>query len=565
MNQALKLKVNEKALVNNLRFAFTNKHTVIAELMQNSRRSGATSIEINFEEKGKAGSFGTLTVKDNGCGITDFSVLVNVAETGWNEDIIAEEKPFGMGWLSALFGAKQVTVISGDKQICVKTEDVLNFQEFHVEPASIPTKKGTIVIMEGFDMNLYSVDQEVKKYATGFPVEIIYNGTTLPRKHAINETSLLWVDTQIGKISISSNDENIFLNDLNIYLQGICVNHVQNPFGYWDRNSTVVHLDPKKFTARMPDRDTLINYNDVRLQIQKTIKQEWRKILEAKKQSIDPKEFVDKYWNVASQSGNLDVMNDVPYLPGSVVNDIEMAPYNVENDRGLEYISPGSIISKEEVISGEVILCENIEEMLDGQNYVANLFAFHKEWKYVMGDLPAKHWAKEYIVDLTDNDDFGFEIIGSGKEQMFSGAWAYCNIVLCDSIILKYKDDNITLSNQSLPVQEVNDAYKQCSFYVPSDDVIANVDMLMMNDYMNDYDYMENELREDVNAINDMINVMRGENPEVTLLKILNATEIKSYENLQNKSFVVSVIKYGPNDAKRLVKITVQEVLKEDE
>ena len=39
------LRVNQEKLVNNLRFSFTNATSVLAEMLQNARRAGATKVE----------------------------------------------------------------------------------------------------------------------------------------------------------------------------------------------------------------------------------------------------------------------------------------------------------------------------------------------------------------------------------------------------------------------------------------------------------------------------------------------------------------------------------------
>ena len=55
------LRVNQEKLVQNLRFSFTNATTVLAEMLQNARRAGATKVKIDFVPETK-----TLTVRIDG-------------------------------------------------------------------------------------------------------------------------------------------------------------------------------------------------------------------------------------------------------------------------------------------------------------------------------------------------------------------------------------------------------------------------------------------------------------------------------------------------------------------
>ncbi|EGQ61188.1 hypothetical protein GGI1_05061, partial [Acidithiobacillus sp. GGI-221] len=97
MNVVLKINVNEKALISNLKMAFATGTTWVTELLQNARRAGATKIHIALQPEQKE-----FTIWDDGQGIKDMQNLFSIAESGWDEPIITEEKPYGMGFLSCL-------------------------------------------------------------------------------------------------------------------------------------------------------------------------------------------------------------------------------------------------------------------------------------------------------------------------------------------------------------------------------------------------------------------------------------------------------------------------------
>ena len=71
--------------------------TVLAEVLQNSRRAGATRVEIeHFGEEGRA----TLVVRDDGHGIADMAKLVTFGSSDWDERTDLVENAAGMGVFS---------------------------------------------------------------------------------------------------------------------------------------------------------------------------------------------------------------------------------------------------------------------------------------------------------------------------------------------------------------------------------------------------------------------------------------------------------------------------------
>lgn len=67
------------------------------EILQNSRRAGATRIAIDMTQvEGCA----CLDIRDDGCGIDDPAALLTLGFSGWNVDIAQREDPAGMGLFS---------------------------------------------------------------------------------------------------------------------------------------------------------------------------------------------------------------------------------------------------------------------------------------------------------------------------------------------------------------------------------------------------------------------------------------------------------------------------------
>ena len=62
----------------------------IIEILQNARRAGATMVEITNQN-------GYVTVRDNGEGIDDFSRLLDLGGSGWEDALESSEDPAGVG------------------------------------------------------------------------------------------------------------------------------------------------------------------------------------------------------------------------------------------------------------------------------------------------------------------------------------------------------------------------------------------------------------------------------------------------------------------------------------
>ena len=136
MNQAAQMEnivssVNETRFLEHMRTLFSTSTTVLAELLQNGRRAGANRIDFDYDE-----ATSSLTIMDNGCGISDFRTLITVAESGWSEETIASERPFGIGFFSVSFSAESVVVESRGKKIEFSSDDLIAKRQIAVQPSS---------------------------------------------------------------------------------------------------------------------------------------------------------------------------------------------------------------------------------------------------------------------------------------------------------------------------------------------------------------------------------------------------------------------------------------------
>jgi Histidine kinase-, DNA gyrase B-, and HSP90-like ATPase len=108
-----------------------NDEGIWIEVLQNARRAGATRIAIAIEETSPDGDACTVTVEDNGRGITDFQALVTLGYSRWTEETTATEDPAGMGFFSLCHSA--VEVHSGDECVRISREVFLGKSDAEIE------------------------------------------------------------------------------------------------------------------------------------------------------------------------------------------------------------------------------------------------------------------------------------------------------------------------------------------------------------------------------------------------------------------------------------------------
>ena len=85
------------------------------ELLQNSRRAGATLVEVTIAELDPSKRSSVVTIHDNGRGIQDFAQLLALWESGWDLGTKATEDPAGIGFYALCRSGVEV---SSGNQYC---------------------------------------------------------------------------------------------------------------------------------------------------------------------------------------------------------------------------------------------------------------------------------------------------------------------------------------------------------------------------------------------------------------------------------------------------------------
>jgi hypothetical protein len=167
MQQTIQAQVSKRLLSKADRLFTGTLEGRMIEILQNARRAGATTVEITHKD-------GLATIQDNGKGIEDFSVLLNLGSSNWDETIENAEDPAGVGIFS--LAPREVTVESG------MTKLVITRKIWTGEPARLfetyEPVKGTQLQFKDEPWELKTVE----KYAVFTGLEVIVNGKSCAKK-----------------------------------------------------------------------------------------------------------------------------------------------------------------------------------------------------------------------------------------------------------------------------------------------------------------------------------------------------------------------------------------------
>lgn len=545
------VRVNEKKLIANLGYTFSNSYTVLSELMQNARRAKATKVVISFLDPD------ILVVQDDGEGIGNFADLLNIAESGWDLATQDSEEPFGMGWISCLFAAKHVIVQSRGQKLAFDTADAISQQALKIEKGVV--QNGTIISLSGFKMSREDIEKRLKRMASGFPIPVYFNTVELPRPYAEESWGDI-VSIPGGRAWLNKRAIDNFISyrgklSIRAFLQGL---PIYDDFSFnCEKAEIILYLDPKVYKPRMPDRDKLIDAEKHAKAFAEIGRGLVKSYLLEKKEKLSPDEFV-KYWDVANAYGFLDIFNDVPVLPASIlrnpnIDPIAIKPYGSEDDNFTAYTEN---VRREDVESGKVVLCGLDRFYVEEANPANWVLASQLGWINVASYIPDEHWAKPFIKFFKDfcsteegeNDGDEIEVIaepfGVSITGSFSEGWVSINnIILCEGYKLTTKDGQYSVTVTDTSVVTAIDG--QLTTIVPKGDVYPGWIVEQHCDYICDDDYHEADRDNDSDAFNGYIAAMRGEPVEVTLKKILVNGGIGNYPTLNGKSLQVTVSDSG--------------------
>jgi hypothetical protein len=316
-----------------------------------------------------------------------------------------------------------------------------------------------------------------------------------------------------------------------VYLQGLPVFESKN-VDEWNFSASIIHLDSKQYFARMPDRDKLIDETEVIKTIQDQIKIEWLKVLQQKKTVMSAEQFAATYWKLAEDFSIKEVMNDVPVIPFIALTEIDQYPDLVYTS----YVNTcKKHITQSQVENGEVVLCSDAPCYAEGTSFALTMFIWEKNWKILNKALPESHWAKQYVKDTNGIEaQLIYETKSTGN---FYGHYPEATIHLCDQYQIIVNGVAITINDQAIAIEDCN----EYTIIVPNN-TDGSEALAQISAYEDEYgSYMESAHEDDKSEFASLVSVLRGEDPAITLTKVLQSGGVNNYKNLSGGLFMVQV------------------------
>ena len=530
----IQVRINEEGALRNQRYAFTDRFTLVTELLQNARRAGATRIEIAHDAASQR-----LRVADDGHGIDDFQKLLTFNESGWDEATSAQERPFGIGFSKCLYAASRCIVASGSQRIDFDTEDALGKQPVTVVTLTDGEAGITGTVVELHGVGLPDLAERMEKLCQGFPVTVVFNGTTLRRRHA--EAHLATAQTTIGAVHLTGTSDGKHSNNTLVFLQGFCV---LTPIYFNDDQVNVVHLDSRQFTARLPDRDKLIDEDIQRKRIDTELKTCWLRVLEAAKAQLPAKRFVHTYYAAMRSWGHLNLLNDLDIVPHGLCARVVGYPI-LEDSSTLDYLQAEVVTP----MRAEIECSTTTLVGLDGINEDnVPSWMLVRAKGYTVFDwtgLHPDHWAQRHVRFLED-EAVQVSSVGEQHRTELDGRWIWPPVILCEAVRIHIGDDTAEVTDAGV-------CHDGC-LYIPAGETSGEPVRQASSFTDENEQFMEADLDADREALANLISRFRSVDPVQTMDSLLQGLKLGKYPLLHGRRFHLTVgVGTAPGHALELV------------
>jgi hypothetical protein len=455
LEQEVRATTNEKNFFSSMKHLFASSFSVLAEMMQNSRRAGASFVAFALDPVAKS-----LSITDDGVGVSDFQKLLAFCESGWDEQTMLSDTPFGMGFFSVFFACEKVTIRSAGLILTVCLDDIVNKRALLAAADIEPVLKGAVLNLQGVSDDLLaktvsygggSTDpikclqmyKVVSELARGFPINVIFNSEVMARPHAL--AGLLGKTTRLGHIHMSHihGDRNDGLDStpdtygLALYLQGLPI----QTHGML-KPKVIVHLDSQVFTPVMPDRKSLYDAEKGMQLLGSEFRAIAVEFLVAMKASMDGKDFVTAYARDCRLNRVLHLLNDINVLP--VSNFLwSLDQFTMESsERWGTRDCIDNVVTRADIASGNVKVWRNVPDDFDDDVNAIVLQKMLKRHGVLAFDgvLDAGHWLFAVTPSCHDFKVVVTPIEPKASSTIYIGDYG-CTIQLVEAVKVRIASD----------------------------------------------------------------------------------------------------------------------------
>jgi hypothetical protein len=526
--------INEHGALRNGRHAFSNRYTVLSELLQNARRAGASAVHVEYLE-----TIRRLRVSDDGCGIDDFQKLLSIHESGWDEQLARDEGAFGMGFSKCLYAAQSVTVTSRGMKLEFDCADALAQGELEVVEAPESDPRQTVVQLDGVELPHLGV--LIRRLVRGFPIPVYFNGEACERPHALDARP--FVKTAIGMVHLAGVEAGRPSEFVAVYLQGLLVADVALAGHLSEGEVDIISLDARRFAARLPDRTELIDPLEARARIDRRITRTWKLVLLQRKTAMAEEDFVEHYFDAARRKDLLQVFDDVQLLPRMACTLVSGYPGTPMQEE-CHYRFIGERNWRRSDIESGMVHVAVYEPGLEGLNVATLMYA--QAASVVLVDLDMlgpDHWVQHGLRDLA-KESVTVTAVDVTVEGNFRGIYAQAPVRVCNHIEIAHGSDKVTIRDKAIYHGGVILYPRGCS----DGQVVMQV-----SDYRSSQDHVDDLACEtDMHHLARFVHKLRCPDPVGLLQCVLEEICWTDYPQLCGKRFRLII---GTSDAKPTVSL----------
>lgn len=225
-----------------------------------------------------------------------------------------------------------------------------------------------------------------------------------------------------------------------LFLQGLPIYRSHN----YSSKRHIIHLDSAMLHARLPDRDKLVDEDEVISQVMAMLAVEIEKRLLLLKAEQAPEEFV-RFYDMMRHWHLLHLLNDVPVAPVEALSEIGFYPVCDTELFGEFELRLDKILTRAEIEARGVV---SIDDDISQDGSARYLFAREKDYLIYNGNLDSGHWLLPLVRNLNAKK-LTIEYINETHVAQFQDSWPWLTVRFCDAYRIKLGEDQLEITEDA--------------------------------------------------------------------------------------------------------------------